>query len=230
MNNYTVYKHTAPNGKVYIGITQQEDLNRRWQNGNGYRSQVKFARAIQKYGWNNFTHEILYAGKTKAEAEALEVQLIAEHRATDPRHGYNVDHGGNASGTHSEETRRKISEAQRGEKNHNFGKPSPMRGVKATPEQIEVNRRVHLGQPSYWKGKHLKPEAIEKLRQPKSEEHKRKLSEAKSRAVVCVETGIVYKSMKSAAEALGINRGSISNVCLGKAKTAGGYHWQFAEG
>lgn len=30
---YTVYKHTTPSGKVYIGITGQKP-ERRWQNGN----------------------------------------------------------------------------------------------------------------------------------------------------------------------------------------------------
>ena len=28
-NNFTVYKHTSPNGKVYIGITMQNPI-RRW--------------------------------------------------------------------------------------------------------------------------------------------------------------------------------------------------------
>ena len=31
-NNYYVYKHTFPNNKVYIGITQQEP-QKRWKNG-----------------------------------------------------------------------------------------------------------------------------------------------------------------------------------------------------
>ena len=33
-NNYCVYKHTTPSGKIYIGITGQEP-HKRFQNGKG---------------------------------------------------------------------------------------------------------------------------------------------------------------------------------------------------
>ena len=58
IRNYCVYKHTSPSNKVYIGITSQEP-ERRWQNGYGYATQQLFWRAIQKYGWDNFKHEII---------------------------------------------------------------------------------------------------------------------------------------------------------------------------
>lgn len=38
LNNYTVYKHTFPNGKIYIGITKQAP-SKRWRNGTGYSGQ-----------------------------------------------------------------------------------------------------------------------------------------------------------------------------------------------
>jgi group I intron endonuclease len=110
---YCVYKHTSPSGKVYIGITKR-DPTKRWCNGKGYRSQRVFFRAIQKYGWNNFEHEILYTGLSKVDAEEKEVELIAEHRCTDRRFGYNVENGGNCGEKHSEETKMKISKANKG--------------------------------------------------------------------------------------------------------------------
>ena len=52
-HNYIVYKHTFPNNKVYIGITQQNP-EKRWKKGLGYDShQTLMKRAIKKYGWNN---------------------------------------------------------------------------------------------------------------------------------------------------------------------------------
>lgn len=36
MNSYTVYKHTSPSGKVYIGITKKKP-EYRWNHGRGYK-------------------------------------------------------------------------------------------------------------------------------------------------------------------------------------------------
>lgn len=38
---YTVYKHTTPSGKVYVGITKQKP-EQRWDNGNGYKKNEHF--------------------------------------------------------------------------------------------------------------------------------------------------------------------------------------------
>lgn len=109
-NKYIVYRHTCPNGKVYIGITRTAFETRCGNNGYKYRKNTLFYRAIKKYGWDNIRHEILYRGLTKAEAEAKEIELIAEYKSNDTKYGYNVSSGGesgNAGVIASEETRRK---------------------------------------------------------------------------------------------------------------------------
>lgn len=111
MREYVVYKHTFPNGKVYIGITSQKP-EKRYAGGKGYKGCPKMNNAILKYGWNNIEHEILYSGLSKEEAEAKEIETIAFCNSV--TNGYNTDHGGNAPGTHSIETRLKISEGNRG--------------------------------------------------------------------------------------------------------------------
>ena len=98
--SYCVYKHTFPNGKVYIGITCRKPEHR-WNNGKGYLEkkndeyiQPSIARAINKYGWENVEHEILYNGLNKEEAETLEVKLIDEYKSNQPNFGYNLAIGG----------------------------------------------------------------------------------------------------------------------------------------
>ena len=65
-----------------------------------------------------------------------------------------------------------------------------------------------------------------------TDETRRKISEANKdrncKRVRCIETGIIYHSMKNAIEETGARH--ISSVCNGKRKTAGGYHWEFVEG
>lgn len=92
MSKYTVYKHTCPNSKVYIGITQQV-AEKRWLNGNGYKKQI-FYRAIKKYGWDNIKHEILYSNISEKEAKEKEIELISKYNSTNPKYGYNLVKGG----------------------------------------------------------------------------------------------------------------------------------------
>ena len=47
MNNYTVYKFTFSDGKIYIGQTG-ETLENRWKNGEGYKCLDKLIDYRQK--------------------------------------------------------------------------------------------------------------------------------------------------------------------------------------
>ena len=87
---YSVYCHTFPNGKKYIGISCE--CEKRWNNGNGYNSQPKMKKAIQKYGWENIKHETVLDGLSKEQANKLEKYLIAELNTI--QNGYNVTIGG----------------------------------------------------------------------------------------------------------------------------------------
>lgn len=226
LTNWCVYMHeNRANGKKYIGITSQKPT-RRWQNGQHYENCAAFFRAIQKYGWNGFRHEILYTELTQAEAERLEVELIAKYQTQDPAKGYNLAAGGAArSGWHhtdeakekigahtrgiplSAEHRAKIGDAQRGEKNHAYGKRL----------SEEHRRKVSEG----LKGREVTKETRERIREAKTL--------ASGRAVVCHTTGARFRSLAEAARETGINRTSILSCCRGQRQTAGGYRWAYAE-
>ena len=112
---YCVYKHTAPNGKVYIGITGRSPRER-WRNGNGYYQNTHFKNAIEAYGWDNFQHEILFDGISKEEACEIEKYLIKKYKSNIREHGYNNSSGGEnpAEGVkHSAETKAKQSDAHK---------------------------------------------------------------------------------------------------------------------
>ena len=48
-----------------------------------------------------------------------------------------------------------------------------------------------------------------------------------AKPIVNLDTGKIYNSILEAAQELCINRHSIGNVCNGKQKTAGGFHWSY---
>lgn len=264
---WTVYKHTAPNGKVYIGITSQKVKNR-WNNGNGYRSNKYFTRAIKKYGWENFNHEILFEGLTKKQAGEMEQHLIEKYDCIMPK-GYNKSKGGEYgfSGVHhSVEARQKISEANKGTNSPWYGKhlsDETRRKISEVKKRAFLNNpdlrrkigEANKGRPSARKDTHLSSETRQKIseskkgshhspetRQKISEAHKgahlsdetrKKMSESmkgkNAKAVICVETGILYSSTTEAAKSIGVSTGVMSMAVRGIRKTSGGYHWKYAE-
>ena len=113
-NYYTIYKHTSPSGKYYIGVTRQQNLNRRWMSGHGYISCPLFNNAIQKYSWKNFTHEILEDYVPIEKINDRECYWIKLYKSNNRDFGYNTEEGGHAYRTFSEETRKKISDAIKG--------------------------------------------------------------------------------------------------------------------
>ena len=92
IDSYSVYKHTSPEGKVYIGVTRQ-DPQARWCGGFGYASNLYFLTDIMAYGWLNFQHEVLADGLQEEQAFEMEAELIAHHNSTNPLFGYNLNAG-----------------------------------------------------------------------------------------------------------------------------------------
>lgn len=139
MNSNEIYKITNKvNGKIYIGLTTKGSGVRYRQHWNESRigEPAPIHNAMRKYGEDNFIVEIIDFAETVNELKEKEKYYIAKYNATDKSIGYNVSLGGdgNMGYTHSEEikqklrelalnrppaseeTRRKISEANKGRK------------------------------------------------------------------------------------------------------------------
>lgn len=90
-HNYSVYIHTSPSDKKYVGVTSKlPEL--RWNYGYGYCRNVYFWRAIKKYGWDNFIHEVVASNLTQYEALYMEIDLIKKYDSF--HNGYNLSEGG----------------------------------------------------------------------------------------------------------------------------------------
>ena len=232
---YCVYKHTnTANGKVYIGITSKKP-EARWEGGNGYRHNAYLNSAIEKYGWDAFSHEILYNGLTEDEALAIERNLISEYGSANREYGYNIELGGRKRGAFSEETLEKLRQRMLGENNHNYGKPlseetrrklsecntgerHPKWGTHHSEETRKKIGDTNRGEKHYLYGKQHSESTRQKMRE----------CAPKCKRVLCVETGIVYPSVREASRQTGVN---VAGICLAikgeRLKTSGGCHWKY---
>lgn len=135
---YCVYCHTCPDGKKYIGFTGKP-LKIRFGNGLHYSKTSKFGKAIEKFGWENIKHDVLQSGLTKDEASQKEEEYISLYKTTQDEFGYNEASGGINGGVYgrkfSEETRRKISNSNKGRM--------------VTQETKDKLRKSHLGKESH---------------------------------------------------------------------------------
>lgn len=83
----SVYKHTFPNGKLYIGIA--DNPLSRWNNGAGYSDNPDMYADIRKFGWDNIKHEILKSDLSREDALSLEEKLIIFYDSENSEKGYN---------------------------------------------------------------------------------------------------------------------------------------------
>ena len=163
--SFYVYIHTCPNNKRYIGVTKNPKPEYRWSNGEGYKSNKHFYRAIQKYGWKSIKHDV-FEVTTESEMYYLEKYLIAYYQSNKSEFGYNNSSGGESSSygcRRSNETKIKISNAKKG---IHFSEETKIKISEAKKGRIS-NR----------KGKHH------------SEEAKKKISEALKRKHWKIENG-----------------------------------------
>lgn len=109
---YYIYVHTNNfNGKKYIGMTN--NIKRRWrQKGSEYKGCKVFFQAIKKYGFDNFTHEVIEKTENFNKACKLEQYYIALYDTTDNKKGYNTAPGGNGGKVYKKHPRNMLGKHQ----------------------------------------------------------------------------------------------------------------------
>ena len=217
---YTVYQHKNKiNGKVYIGITSQKPEQRWGSQGCNYKSSPHFYSAIQKYGWDNFEHNILFTELTKEQACLKEQELIKEYNSMNREFGYNSTSGGDIF-TMNEETKQKISQAMMGNQN-NLGHP-------CSEEKKKKISNAQKGREFTEEHKQKLSEAAKNRHVPCSEEKKQILKEkSHKKPVYCEELDKIFESVQECGRQLGIPATNISKLCNGRGKTLKGYHLRY---
>lgn len=117
-----IYKVTNKlNQKVYIGQTNNRLNVRKGQHLQAAKEKdFKFCRALKKYGFENFTWEVMFECSSQEELNEKEILYIEFYNSV--KNGYNCRSGGKSGGKHSDETRKKQSLIKRGDKHPRYNK------------------------------------------------------------------------------------------------------------
>jgi group I intron endonuclease len=198
-----IYKYTSPSNKVYIGQTIHEHV--RYMRHKRIEGDNKFHRAIKKYGFENFTYEVIFTidnedrKRVKEKLDFMERYYIRKYDSLN--NGYNLTAGGEGgSGKHTEEFKKMMSDKMKENnpawnmtdewKQHiadsQRGKKMSDNMKQLTSERMKSNNpmknpEVAAKMAENKKGKHL------------SEEHKKKISESQKGKVVTDDTKIKMK-------------------------------------
>ena len=217
-DKYCVYKHTAPDGRVYIGLTKCLP-SCRWQSGTGYKGNTYFTRTINKYGWHNFSHTIIADNLTETEAKNLEIYLIALYHSNERKYGFNISSGGEskAGTTISEWHKQQISKASKGKIVSKETRERLSESAKRTWQKeshIQKMRELNLGPKNPQYGK------------KRSDEDRLKRG-ARPVLQFDLQGNFVkeYISRNEASKQTGINRFGISACCNNHQSRAGEFTW-----
>lgn len=198
------------NSKLYIGKTTKNSEHRFKEHLSQINDGTAIHNAMKKYGIDKFHIEIL-------EDNIFDNQILAEREKywilklnSQTPNGYNIASGGEGgNGTHAKNLIQwRIDNPQLAQKNIDI----LQNWIKDNPDKVKENNLKGAKTRKEKYGKAITKEA----------------NEASKKAVKCLETGIIYDSVKEAALALGHTSGAhIGQVCNGQRKTAFKYHWSW---
>lgn len=212
---YVIYMATAPSGKKYIGKTIKSFKRRKsahiYEANLGYDR--PFHRAIRKYG-EDIKWEILEKCKSDEELRNRECYYIEKYEAYTK--GYNCTLGGegHAGYKQSEETIAKrnkaISKANMGRKH------SKQTKNKMSKAKLGNTNRL---------GKKCSKETKDKIS---------KIQNSKKRAIICIETKIIFESITETAKQMNICKANLQkhlsdNPKYKSYKSISGYTFKFEE-
>ena len=246
-----IYRHWNVNDKgqekTYIGQMHSiydnkiKTPQRRWgRDGKGYapgegKEPTKFYNAISKYGWDNFSHDILL----KIECETLdELEFWLDEWEKyyvwyydSYYNGYNGTNGGSGSRAnartcdmhgennpfygkhHREETKQHLSDIFSGQKLTDKHKNKISISVKKHYENMSEDEKIELSKKRSGENNPMYGKGFEREKHPGAKK------------VINVETGIIFNCIEDAAEWCNYkNACGISACCKGKRNYAGKHH------
>ncbi len=208
-----IYKITNKiNNKIYIG--QSIDIERRWKSELAGNCNDYLKRSIKKYGKDNFLFEVIETCQ-EALLNEREMYYIELMESWKPQKGYNLTLGGNQT---SIKFVKKVICIETGEIFKSANEAAKIIGCSqgnlSTVCRGEKQTVFGLHYSYYEEGKEY---SIRKYISPCS------------KSVICIETGVVYNSIREAEKETNLKNSLIVRACKNPQRTVGGFHWSYYE-
>ena len=224
-----IHRKATDNSVFYIG----KGCKYRAYEVHKSKRSLHWIRVYQKHGR---TVEIVQDNLTEKEALDLEVKLISQYGIENLCNHSSGGESGGSGRVWTEESIKKLSESRKGKK-------QPWSGKHLTESGRQRIAESKKGKPATWLVGDKNPmkniENAKKMADSQRGQKRPKVTGAlngSARAVICIETGVHFDTMKSATEWLiligktkNITASSnITNACIGNLKRAYGFTWKYA--
>lgn len=221
------------NGKVYIG--QSIDIFSRWATGHTIAQEKNkhLKSSYLKYGFDNFSFEILRKIKSTTLAQVLlncfESYYIEKYQSMNPSKGYNKRTGGDQDYVYNDEVKAIMSMRAKNRLPNrmrsviNLTTMKVYKSIREASDDVGGNvysavRKSCSAAGCFWSYYE------EDIKFSKREKYTPSYDFC-SKKVVCLETGMVFKSIQEAKTF--IKKGDIHKALNNPTKCAGGYHWEY---
>lgn len=211
--HFTYITRNLINGMYYKGRHSTNKLNDRYLG-----SSLVLKAAIKQFGYKSFKREIVTMYKTLEESIQGELEFITKEDVESPM-CYNKSYGGLGSERFTDDMRKEASRRQfEYLKTHKHQRL----GCKSSPEALQKNKDYHNRPDVKQHEREIKIGELNPMYGVRGFDH------PTAKAVLCVDTGVVYGSAMQAAHEYKCNFQNISKVCKGERHTCAGMHWRFA--
>lgn len=232
MKQYYIYLTTNKiNGKQYIGQHYGELADDYFGSGS------LILKALQTYGKQNFTKEILEICESREQADEREIFWISYYNAVENENFYNLANGPTIGNSfefchkywqeHPQEFQENIKKWSAA--GHKYWQDNPEEHKKSIEKMLEASRAYWQTHPEEQQ-KHMQKvnQAKEEWQKQHPEEHQAQVerwrqagSIANSKKVRCLTTGEEFESVSAAARFYNIPQSNISKCLKGERHSAG---------
>jgi len=223
-----IYKVTSPNNKIYIGQTLNHKKRKSDYKYSKFIQQVKLWNSCECYNWNpsdffEIIEECL-CGHKKENLNDREIYWINFYDSFN--NGLNCNEGGNGNTghKHSIESKLKMRNSKLGVKHtqeRNDRKSEKRKGYKHTDESKNKMSQVKL--------ERMNDETKNKIRKGLIGNKNGIGNKGARKKIICLNDGIIYDSIKDAADKLLLHSSNIIYVCKGKSEQIKGYKFKYYE-